>query len=297
MLVYLKNIRRVVEDRVKSFIDGEEVPFVYVDFSGGKDSSIVLKAVDNVTDKYVATYIQIAGQTHADNIVAAYGVVEKLRHRPVKLRVIARRRNDVRRFFYRVLDKYDPPLFIHIVSFDYTSGLDYWRAIEKYGFPAPLERTGNGKRWCCSLFKSKWLAERPVQRKNKRYIVSGVRRDESWFRKRLWVDTFVKEFRNSDGTVDVVLAPIVDLNEAEIWLLLKQYGIYDIVHKQYEKWKRAPNCMLCPLMSHGTLKIAVENLPKSFQCKVREVLEKIEERYTKNSFTYKNILKWKTILC
>lgn len=72
--------------------------------------------------------------------------------------------------------------------------------------------------------------------------------------------------------VDYTLAPLCDLRDPQVWALLEYYGIRSIVARQYEKWGRSPNCVLCPLASKRQLQRAVRQLPTGFMKRYYEAL-------------------------
>lgn len=293
-LLSFTSIHMVVENRISRFIEEYRPRWLYVEFSGGKDSSLVLAASRAVTDSIVATFLHIVGQTHSDNSIAAIKIAERLGLTVKK--VICRRRRELQNWFLAEQPWKEAPILVYAIVRDHRDGLDYWSAVEKRGFPAPVEQWGGGKRWCCSLFKSEWFDERPpngaYQGRRARFIAVGIRREESRFRAKLWRDKTMQVFDNPSGIWDVVLAPIVDLSEADVWSLLKHYGIHDLVKPQYERWTRAPNCALCPLMGNKALENAVSNLPTNYLKRVLRVLETVKPRHKPGTYSAKRIDKW-----
>jgi len=297
LLKYVEgSIGKRAKDKIKDFMDKYNPRFLYVDFSGGKDSSAVLALVNDVTSKWIATFIHIAGQTHGINVESAYGVAKRLVHDIDIIKIVAKKKGLVLHGFRKILNEYTPPFMVHVITFSHSSGLDYWSAIEKHGFPAPTERMGRGKRWCCSEFKSEWLDERPpngfFNGRLARFIAVGVKRSDSPYRRKLWANTHVKVFDRNVRYIDVALAPLIDYTNTEVFQVLLEYNIADIVSKQYEKWKRAPNCMLCPLMGKEALNIAVRNISPGLKKRVLEVLKKIRPRYKDDTFSAKKIDEW-----
>jgi 3'-phosphoadenosine 5'-phosphosulfate sulfotransferase (PAPS reductase)/FAD synthetase len=189
---------------------------------------------------------------------------------------------------------------VYAVVADHRLGLPYWEAVARYGWPAPLERWGGGKRWCCAHFKANWLAERHpngvYEGRPARFLAVGIRRQESHYRARLWAGRTWQVFENRDGTVDVALAPIVDLSEADVWALLSHYGLRDAVRPQYERWGRAPNCALCPLMGRSAVERAAERLPTGYLEAVARTLRRILPRYGGSTLARRRIEEWLKII-
>lgn len=296
---YINNKARLIELRIRNFIDEHGLGWVYVDWSGGKDSSLVLaSALNCCRDKIVATFIHLAGQTVTDNVTTVLEIAKRYGLAIYKYTRL-RHPRQLQSILYRDKPWENTPSLIYIVSTAY--GLDYWKATLKYGFEAPLERFGKGKRWACAHMKNEWLANRPTNGKWKgkpaRFLVVGIRREESRYRAKTWSDTLVKPFGLTYHEYpDIALAPIIDVKEVEVWKLLEYYGIHDVIKKQYDKWGRAPNCVLCPLMKKEEFKKAIRNLPQGYLERVKNTLLQVRQKYNNNLFSAKKIDEWLMLL-
>ena len=258
----------VVEDRIRRFVRDYNARFVYVLFSGGKDSAAVLAAANSaVHDRMIVVYLHIVGNTHVDNVMAARSVAKRLGIDVVT--IVARKEtltNDVR----RIIDEHGAPLMLHVIVRTYREGLDFWSAIEHYGMPVPLERSHRGVRWCSSEFKEKWIKQLP--RFNGRLLlISGVKASDSWHRSR------TSRLVRRDGSV-VTLQPLVDMSDADVWSMLYHYGIADIVRKQYDVWGHAPNCMICPFMSIEKMKKSVRRMPTRLLQRILSSINKAKKK-------------------
>ncbi len=272
----------------------KDKPAFYVEFSGGKDSAAVLAALSRskAREKAIIVYIHIAGNTHGLNMVQTYNIVSSTIPEALenKIVIIAKTKNDVRRELFRHGLK--PPMFIHIVSHSYGYGLDYLSTIEKLGIPVPNERFGKGIRWCCAEFKERWLAELPRIDKY-RYIVVGVKAFDSHYRLKLWKQalndkSFEKKFYARDGVVDIAFAPLLDLTNHEVMLLLLEAGLADKL-VTYKEYKDSLNCMFCPMKSKEKIQYIIKVMPKTYKEKLRKILY---NHKTNGKFTKQLIDKW-----
>ena len=291
-LLSYEKLARLVEDRIRLFIEEHKPKWLYVDFSAGKDSSAVLAAaLSCCRDMVVATYLHLAGQTILENSRAAIEVAKRLGLKIYKYSGL-KTPTQLRSVLMRDKPWENAPSLIYVVTT--VSGMDYWSATLRYGLETPLERQGGKKRWGCALMKTMWLAARPPNGRYNdrpaRFAAVGVRMQESRYRTKLWRGKLWQVFGEKyQKEPDVVLAPIVDMSDADVWSLLRHYGIYDIIRPQYKHWRRAPNCVICPMMGRQALRQAVSNLPSGYLCHVLSVLERIEPRYKDGTFSKKKI--------
>jgi len=290
LLAYNRSLVKLVESRIERFVDEYKPRYIYVYFSGGKDSSAVLAASTNCCpEKVVAVYNHIVGQTHRLNVEAVIGVVKKL---GLEIRRIVPRNPEN----LRITLLQDPPRpgqLLYLVVRSYRYGLPYWDAVKKWGFPVPSERARNGVRWCCSEYKEKWwymLPPNGVHRgRTVKYNVVGIKRSDSPHRAKTW-RTMINIY---DSKSMVTLAPLYDLSDNDVWSLLRSYDLYDIVKKQYDVMGESPNCTLCPLMPLHILEKAVTKLPTSYLEMVRDTIEKYGVRGSVSEY---KVSKWIEII-
>ena len=294
LLMYMDLASRGI-GRVRKVLERYKPSPVFIMFSGGKDSALASLFTAEVTDDFIMVFLHIAGQTHRDNISAVYGFIEELKDifglSINSARFVCRNPGDMRRNMYRALYNYSRPLLVHAVVTSHSLGLDYWNTLRKYGFPMPLERAGKGKRFCCSEFKSKWFDELPPNTKKfERVVVSGVKKTDSFYRRKLW-DNYVMIFNKHTKYPDITIAPLIDYTDIEVMLLLKQYNVKSIL-KQYEKWRRSPNCVICPLQGKHGFMLALKNLPCNYLNHVVSYIEELLPRYRSTTFSHKKIKEW-----
>ncbi len=294
-LLAYTGLHRIVEERIERFIERHRPRWIYVDWSGGKDSTAALLAAHKCCkDMVVATFLHLAGQTHVDNVRAVLELAKRLGMRIYRYTGL-KRPEQLRAMILRDRPWESTPALIYAVTT--ANGMDYWEATRKYGFEAPLERFGKGKRWACAMMKSNWLTARPpngyYEGKPARFTIVGIRRQESAYRARLWQGKIEQVFgERYQREPDIVLAPLADLSEHDVWELLRHYGAYDTVRQQYERWRRAPNCVLCPLAGKQAVQQAISNLPSGYLERVLNVLSEVSSRYREDTFSRRRIDEW-----
>lgn len=294
-LLAYTGLHRVVEKRIEGFIDEYKPRNVYVFFSGGKDSSAVLAAAANCCmDRVVAVYNHIVGQTHVLNVEAAMGVARKLGLEVV--RVVPRSGDWLRAWFARNPPR--PGQLLYIVARSYRYLLDFWSGVEKWGFPVAAERFGRGVRWCCGEFKEKWWRLLPANGtyngRSARYGAVGMKRAVSPYRRKTWT-TMIRIYR-STSPLNITIAPLVDLSNEDVFALLRHYGIYDIVYKQYKLMGQSPNCVLCPFMGTNALRKTLQHLQTPHIQHVYNTLCRIAPRYRGKNYSNRMITRWLQIL-
>ena len=294
-LLAYTGLHRRVEERIEGFIEEHRPRFIYVFFSGGKDSSAVLAAAASCCmDRIVVVYNHIVGQTHVLNVEAVMGVARRLGLEIV--RVVPRDGEWLRSWFARNPPR--PGQLIYIVARTYRYGLDFWSGVEKWGFPVAAERFGRGVRWCCGELKEKWWRRLPANGtyngRPARYGAVGMKRADSPYRKRTWT-SMVRVYK-STSPVNVTLAPLYDLSDEDVFALLRHYGIYDIVYKQYKLMGQSPNCVLCPLMGFDKLKKTLKQLKTPHIQHVYNTLCRIYPRYRDKKYSNRMITRWLEIL-
>ena len=286
--------------RVRRFVELYRPNWLYVDWSAGKDSSAALAAALRCcSGKVVATYLHLAGQTVLDNSSAALEAARRLGLRLYRYDNLCYPRQ-LREALEADEPWRDAPALLYVVT-RAPRCLDYWEATRRYGLEAPMERTGRGKRWACYHMKTRWLAARPpngsLGERPARFAVTGVRRGESHYRARLWCCRVAQVFgERYQSAPDVVVAPVVDYTEDEVWEALREAGVYSVIHRQYERWRRAPNCALCPLMGTEALERAVSSLPTGYLERVMGVLVELRGRYREGTRTRRVVEEWLRVI-
>ena len=252
-----ETLARRVEARIKEWWLKHGRPHVWVGFSGGKDSSTVLAAAVASGVTFSAVFWHIPGQTHGDNAAAARAVARALglEWRGIRVRT-PRELGSL---------EAEPGIVYHVV----VGGRPYWEMLRVKGPPSPPPRP----RWCCKYYKEEPLQHLPPARPGHRFILTGAKRADSPARARRWQEC-ERDFRAKHGVVDHALAPLCDLRDPDVWILLRHYGIHDIVGRQYEVWGRSPNCVLCPLAGKAQLEAAVRRLPTPFLERYYRALER-----------------------
>lgn len=266
----------LVEERIRGFAEAHGARPLYVDWSGGKDSTLVLLAADRVMEgAVVAWFIHIPGQTHSDNLRAARRVAEALGYEWVTLK--PKTPGEARRLYRDLLGRRhthtEGRLVVHVMSRAASDLPDFWAAIERYGLP--VNAAGRVKRWCCDLYKTNYLEVRPGNCEDGAAVcnATGVRWEESVWRRGRGVEVRVRE--------GYVLNPIIDLTTGQVWRLLKTYSeeAYRAVKAQYDAgWPRAPNCAFCVVLRKPSLEAAARNLPTPYLRRALRALTAVEER-------------------
>ncbi len=291
----IKDVVMEAQDKIKLFLDKYGPEFLWVLVSGGKDSAAVWALADSVTRNYVAVFVHIAGQTHSDNVKTVYDLARILDVRDVvRVRVDATRR--IMKKLEEALETCGQPCLLHVVVFTHR-GEDFWQALMRYGYPAPLGRFGKGTRWCCGTFKHRVFNRLPYNGYHNgepwRYGVDGVKATDSPYRRK----KYTSDVLTWERTRDTYLFPLRLLSDEQVWGILRYYGLYEVVYQQYERWGRAPNCMFCPMVGRREL-IAktVEAMPESMRKLVYSHLYTLLPRYKETTFSYKSIRKWLEVL-
>ena len=286
--------------RVKRFAELYNPRWLYVDWSGGKDSTAALLAVlECCPGKVVATFLHLAGQTIAANSSAVLAAARRL-----GLRVYRYDRLCYPREFREAIEADEPwrdaPSLVYVVT-RAPGCTDYWSATLRYGLEVPVERAGRGKRWACYHMKTRWLAARPpngvLRGRPARFVVTGVRRTESGYRARLWCCSSARVFGERYQRVpDVAVAPVVDYSDEEVWEALRGSPVYGVIRSQYEGWRRAPNCALCPLMGREALEAAVARLPTGYLQRVLGVMEELSRRHREGTRSRDIVEEWRHVI-
>ena len=278
-------------DKTRFFIERYSPDPLWVLVSGGKDSAAVWGLAARATTGYVAVYIQIPGQSHADNVEAVHRLAGILGVRERRVVVVKETRR-IRDRLQETVETCSVPCLLHVIP--YTSrGEDFWAAMRRYGYPAPLGRFGRGTRWCCGTFKHRVLQRLPYNGTRAglpwKYGVDGVKATDSPYRARRYTADIITWPR----TRDTYLFPLRTMNDTEVWNLLEHMGLREAVEQQYRRWGRSPNCMFCPMIgSKSLIERTVEAMPEGARRLLRETLEQLLPRYKPTTFSHKSITKW-----
>ncbi len=277
--------------KVRLFYQAFAPRHLWVPVSGGKDSAAVWGLAAEARVPYVAVYVQIPGQSHADNLRA---VLETARLLGVEERRVVRvdKTREIRPRLAEALEQCSPPCLLHVVAYTHR-GEDFWAAMRRYGYPAPLGRFGKGTRWCCGTFKHRVLQRLPFNglRAGKPWKIGmdGVKATDSPYRRRRYTCDII----TWPSTRDTYLFPLRLLDDNQVWRLLDELGLTAAVRPQYERWGRSPNCMFCPLVSRRDLvEKTVENMTPAARSLLRQRLEELLPRYRPGTFSHRSITKW-----
>ncbi len=289
--------RALTSDRItliKQFMDVFAPDYLYVLVSGGKDSVAAWSLVNDAVRDYVVVYNHIPGQTHTDNVEVVYSVADKLGVKD-KARVIVKETRRIRDQLRESIESCRMPCLLHVIVYTHR-GEDYWSAMKRYGYPAPLGRWGMGTRWCCGVFKHRIFNRLPYNGtyngKEWKYGVDGSKATDSPYRRKI----YVKDIMTWVKTRDTYLLPLRTLSNEDVWTILRFYGLYEIVHKQYEVWGRAPNCTFCPMLSRRKAEITVKAMSPAMRKHISGILKEIRGRYKETTFSYRSINTWLQLL-
>ena len=287
----MKPLLRELTGKVRLFYSVFRPRFLWVPVSGGKDSALVWALASEAGVPYAAVYIQIPGQSHGDNLRS---VLETARLLGVEERrlVVVRETRLIKQRLSEALGSCSLPCLLHVIPYTHR-GEDFWAAMRRYGYPAPLGRFGKGTRWCCGTFKHRVLQRLPPSGARGtlpwRYGMDGVKATDSPYRAKKYTMDIV----TWPATRDTYLFPLRSLSDTQVWSLLEELGLDRAVRPQYEKWGRSPNCMFCPMIGRRELiEKTVENMPPGARRLLRETLQELLPRYKPTTFSHKSIKKW-----
>jgi len=210
--------------------------------------------------------------------------------------IVVSETGSIRRRVGETISSCSLPCLLHITVFTHR-GEDYWKALKRYGYPAPLGRFGKGTRWCCGVFKHRVfqrLAYNGFYNNTPwKYGVDGVKATDSPYRRKKYTSDII----TWEKTRDTYLFPLRTLSDSEVWMLLEEAGLKNIVEKQYEKWGRSPNCMFCPMLGRiTTIRRTVEAMPDALKTMLYRELVRLLPRYKPTTYSYKSIEKWIQVL-
>ena len=293
MLVQKAGIEGLINElkyKVRDFMARYEPEYLYVLVSGGKDSVAAWSIVNDTIRNYVVIYIHIPGQTHADNIETVYRVAEKLDIKDTR-RVVVKETRLIRKQLKEAIDSCNLPCLLHIIVFTHR-GEDFWKALKRYGYPAPFGIFGKGTRWCCGTFKHRVFNRLPYNGEYNgvpwKFGVDGPKATDSSYRRKV----YVSDIMTWEKTRDTYLLLLRTLTDDDVWRILKYYGLYDIVYKQYMKWGRSPNCMFCPMIGMKNALLTILALNDETKKFIASNLRELLPRYKPGTFSYNSITKW-----
>ncbi len=278
-------------EKVQRFYEEHPMDYLWVPVSGGKDSALVWALATIARVPHVAVFIHIPGQTHRDNVETVYRLAEKLEARDRRVVTVAETRR-IRERLQAALEGCRLPCLLHVVAYT-TRGEDYWQAMKRHGYPAPLGRFGRGTRWCCGVFKHRVLQRLPYNGTRSgqpwKYGMDGVKATDSPYRRKRYTSDVITWER----TRDTYLFPLRLLTDEQVWTLLEQLHLAPIVKPQYQRWGRSPNCMFCPMIGRRSqIEKTVQAMTPAMRRLLKETLEELLPRYKPTTFSYRSITRW-----
>lgn len=276
--------------KIREFLDSTGAEYLWVPVSGGKDSAAVWGLAASAGVPYAAVFIQIPGQTVADNITAVESVAALTGVRD-RVTVVVSETRRIRDELGNALSTCTLPCLLRVIPFT-PRGEDFWAAMLRYGFPAPLGRFGKGTRWCCGTFKHRVLNRLPFNGRRGgipwKYGVDGTKATDSPYR--------AKVYRNDimtwEATRDTYYLPLRTMTNDQVWALLQVLGLADAVRPQYERWGRAPNCFFCPMLGKKAARKAAEAMTPQQRAHVIRHLKAILPRYREGTYSRRAIQAW-----
>ena len=280
--------------KIREFFNESGAEYLWVPVSGGKDSVAVWGLTVAAGVPYVAVYIQIPGQTVADNIRAVERVAKSLGVRDAAV-VVVRETRRIRDELGNALSTCSLPCLLRVIPFT-PRGEDFWGAMLRYGFPAPLGRFGKGTRWCCGTFKHRVLNRLPYNGERNgepwKYGVDGTKATDSPYRARV----YQRDIMTWEATRDTYYLPIRTATNAEVWAMLETMGLVSAVKPQYDRWGRAPNCFFCPMLGKAAIHRAAEAMTPQQRTHVAKHLKAILPKYRDGTYSRKAMEAWLEVL-
>ena len=286
-------IRKRVAGIRRFFLDYSP-DYLYVPVSGGKDSAAVWGLVARAGVPYVAVFIQIPGQTVADNIAAVEGLAKALGVKD-SVTVVVKETEGIWPRLSGAIAGCRKPCLMRVIPFT-QYGEDFWGAMLRYGFPAPLGRFGMGTRWCCGTFKHRVLNRLPYNGRLNgrpwRFGVNGIKATDSPYRRK----KYREDVMTWESTKDTYYFPLRTLTDDIVWRIMKALRLAEIVRPQYERWGRAPNCFFCPMLGKRAMAATVKAMTPQQRALVVEHLRRVLPRYKEGTYSYRSIKEWLEVI-
>lgn len=279
---------------IRRFFYEHSPDYLYVLVSGGKDSAAVWGLAARARIPYVAVFIQIPGQTVADNIKAVEGVAERLGVRAEET-VVVRETEGIWPRLSAAIARCPKPCLLRVIPFT-QYGEDFWGAMLRYGFPAPLGRFGKGTRWCCGTFKHRVLNRLPYNGRRGgvpwRFGINGIKATDSPYRRK----KYTSDVMTWEATKDTYYFPLRTLTDDMVWRILKALKLDEIVSPQYEKWGRAPNCFFCPMLGKRAMAATAKAMTPQQRSFVVKHLRAVLPKYKEGTYSRRAIEEWLRVL-
>ncbi len=276
--------------KIREFFEGSGADYLWVPVSGGKDSAAVWGLAARAAIPYVAVFIHIPGQTVSDNILAVEEIATTLDIKD-KVTVVVSETRRIRVSIEGALSTCSLPCLVRVVPFTHK-GEDFWAAMLRYGFPAPLGRFGRGTRWCCGTFKHRVLSRLPYNGRRDgmpwKFGVDGTKATDSPYRARVYRE----DIMTWEVTRDTYYLPLRTMRDEDVWALLEVLGLAEIVRPQYERWGRAPNCFFCPMLGKTAVRRATEAMTLQQKTFVAKHLRAVLPRYKDGTYSRRAIEAW-----
>ena len=280
--------------KIREFLEETGAEYLWIPVSGGKDSAAVWGLAARASIPYAAVFIQIPGQTVVDNILAVEGLAKVLGVKD-SASIMVKETRQIRKRLGEVLTACSLPCLLRVVPFTHR-GEDFWSAMLRYGFPAPLGRFGRGTRWCCGTFKHRVLNRLPYNGRRDgvpwKYGIDGTKATDSPYRARVYRD----DVMTWEATRDTYYLPLRTMSDDEVWALLEALGLAEIVRPQYERWGRAPNCFFCPMLGKAAMRRAAEAMTPQQRAFVAKHLRAVLPRYREGTYSRRAIEAWLEVL-
>lgn len=222
-----------------------------VSFSGGKDSTVVSDLVQRALNDWQV--LHIFGDTTLE-FPYTYEYINRLKDKP------------------------KPPPFLSVDK----SNKSFYQLAEKFGPPSRVIS------WCCSIFKTGPIGDLFKQIANEKKFLTyyGIRRSESNSR-----SNYDKITQSPKIAKQLVLSPIIDWHDAEVWLYILTRGID--FNEAYELGFKRVGCWCCPNSSEWSEFLSEIFMPKRAESWRNFLVEFAKEIGKPDPEVYVDTGKWK----